>query len=153
MTPLPRWVKTFVSRIACILHCIGIPTFDELDPSSSGGNDFSLSKENVVTSLMTSSECSEESVGLQELSEENSESDSLQHCKLDTVLDEMKVIVRTLHEMDEQDVYEMEWKHLARILDRFFFVLTLFAFLLSSLGVLLPAYFMHQKEDAALGLH
>jgi hypothetical protein len=106
-----------------------------------------------VARLMTSSECEEEETGAEGSVSACAHVDLVQHYKLEKILSEVDVITRTIHDREIQDKHEMEWKHLGRVLDRLFFFLTLTAFLVSSVGILLPAYLTHETEDAALALH
>lgn len=76
--------------------------------------------------------------------------DYIQHEKLDSVLAELETITTQMRDMDMQDQCEMEWKQLARVLDRMFFFLILFSYIVSSVGILVPAYFGHSTEDRGL---
>ena len=79
--------------------------------------------------------------------------DFVQHCKMDKIICELDVITRTIHDREIQDKHEVEWKHLGRVLDRFFFFFTLSAFVLSSVVILLPAFFTHADEDIRIAKH
>ena len=82
-----------------------------------------------------------------------SATDHLQHLKLDRILGELEVVTTQIREKELQDQHELDWKHFARILDRLFFYLILLAYVVSSVGILVPAYFGHSDEDKYLDEH
>lgn len=60
-----------------------------------------------------------------------------------TLIDEVRVITKLIHDLNRQDEIEEEWQILGKVLDRLFFIFFLLIFFFSSLLILMPVYMRH----------
>lgn len=79
-------------------------------------------------------------LALQEKFEESDGEPDMGPPTMETLISEVRVITKLIHDQNRQDEIEEEWQILAKVFDRLFFLAFLFIFIFSSLVILVPVY-------------
>ena len=149
-TPLPLWIKHMSDRFSTPLGVYRSNTRDEFREQknlpANNGTPYKCLARLMTDNKVPASDARAVVDGITN----GGGVDYIQHHKLDRILKEMELITTQIKESEVQDQHELEWKQFARVLDRLFFLLILASFLVSSVAILIPAYFRHQHEDLSL---